>query len=115
MYTFLVNGYIWSVVPVKPHSSKLIDQTGEFRVATTDPKTLCIYLNEDLGGDFLDKVIKHELCHCIIFSYDLARYIHKVVPKKYWIESEEWMCNFISKYNDEIAHLAHNIELYFGR
>ena len=115
MYSFLMNGYLWSVVFVNEHSPKLIDQTNTHRVATTDPEDLCIYLSSALGGDFLLKVLKHELAHCVIFSYNLIRDIHYYTHKDLWIEAEESVCNFIANYGDEIIFLAKDIQKNLAR
>ena len=61
----------------------------------------------------------HELGHCAIFSFDLLPDIHRMVKEKYWIEAEEWMCNFIADYGmmifsiaGEIAPIPRQIELF---
>lgn len=104
MYSFYMNGYLWYVILVPSTNSKLIDRTGNLRVATTDPEDLCVYLSSALGGDFLSKVIKHELAHCVIFSYDLFKDIRHLP------ESEEHICNFIADYGDQIMALAKDIQ-----
>lgn len=115
MYSFLMNGYLWSVRFVSPYSSKLIDRTGELRVATTDPEDLCVYLSSALSGDFLLKVLKHELVHCVIFSYGLLKDIHRYTYKELWVEAEESVCNFIANYGDEIIFLAKDIKSKLSR
>lgn len=76
------------------------------RVATTDPKTLCIYLSDELYGEFLRTVLKHELGHCAMFSYNLLPAIHGFASPDKWIEAEEWVCNFIADYGEEILDIA---------
>lgn len=104
-----MNGYLWHVKFVPHNSPELIDRMGEHRVATTDPNTLCIYLSNTLTGDFLNRVLIHELGHCAIFSYDLLDDVHRMVKKQYWIEAEEWMCNFIADYGLKIFSSAYQI------
>lgn len=101
-----MNGYVWRIIRVNPHSSYLIDRTNQMRVATTDPRTLCIYLSSDLEGEFLTTVLLHELGHCVIFSYDLLDDIRSVVDPEYWIEAEEWVCNFIADYGRQVFQIA---------
>lgn len=36
--------------------------------------------------------------HCAIYSFGLAYDIHKMVRQEYWMEAEEWVCNFIADY-----------------
>lgn len=109
MNTFLMNGYLWRVKRVKSDSPTLIDRTGSRRVATTDPRTKCIYLSKSLDGDMLNRVLIHELGHCVMFSYDLLDYIHSFVHPEYWVEVEEWVCNFIADYGYKIFKTASEV------
>lgn len=109
MTSFIMNGYLWHVKFVSPTSHLLIDRTNHQRVATTDPKTHCVYLSSDLDGDFLITVLLHELGHCVIISYDLLYDIHAAVHPAYWIEAEEWICNFIADYGRQIFAAASDI------
>lgn len=69
-------------------------------VATTDYYDKCIYLSDNLYGDFLLKVIKHELYHCYEFSN-----IAYNLPTFY----EENVAAFISNYGEELIDLAYDI------
>lgn len=102
-----MNGYLWKVREVSSTSAMLIDRTGETRVATTDPVTRCVYLSDELCGDFKTTVLLHELGHCVMFSYGLLRDIHAVVDPEYWIEAEEWVCNFIADYGREVFQIVY--------
>lgn len=101
-----MNGYLWRVLRVSPHSPYLIDRTDQVRVATTDSRTCTVYLSNDLEGEFLTTVLLHELGHCVIFSYGLLDDIHSVVDPEYWIEAEEWVCNFIADYGRQVFQIA---------
>ena len=87
----------------------MVDRTANKRVATTDPSTLCVYLSTSLNGDFLRTVLIHELGHVVMFSYDLLPAIHSFVKPNRWIEAEEWVCNFIADYGDEVFDVANHI------
>lgn len=100
---------LWHVVFVHPDSDLLVDRTGVKTVATTDPMTRCIYLSGSLEGDFLNRVLIHELGHCVMISYNLLEDIHKMVKPQYWIEMEEWICNFIATYGVEVFKRAYDI------
>ncbi len=104
-----MNGYIWRIKFVNPNSPNLVDRTRQLRVATTDPKDFCIYLSEDLKGDFLIKVLVHELGHCVMVSFNLIDEIHRMVYPEYWIEAEEWICNYIADYGMKIFNIAYSI------
>lgn len=121
MRSFLMGDYIWHVQFVRPDSELLVDRTGNVRVATTDPVTLCVYISDALNGDFLDRVLIHELGHCALFSFNIVDDIHRMVRKECWIEAEEWVCNLIADYGrlifsiaGEIRILPHEIELFIG-
>lgn len=104
-----MNGYFWRVHYVDPESRYLVDRTGTLTLATTDPDTLCVYVSNELQGDFLIRVLVHEIGHCALFSFDLLGEIHKVVDPYYWIEAEEWVCNFIADYGLKIFSVARSI------
>ena len=109
MNTFSMNGYIWKIQFVDSDNPMLMDRTGTQTVATTDPKTQIIYLSNELYGEFLVKVLLHELGHCALISFDLLEEIHRVVKPKYWIEAEEWLCNFLVDYGFTIFRTAYSI------
>lgn len=103
-----MNGYLWKVYKVPENSQYLMSRDG-MTVATTDPNTLCIYLSENLYGDFLQRVLIHELGHCTLFSFGLIDDIHRMVKKRHWIEAEEWVCNFIADYGSHIFSIAYSV------
>lgn len=109
MNNFVMNGYFWRVQTVPPDSPMLVDRTGEYRVATTDPKTQCIYLSNTLEGDFLNRVLLHELGHVVMLSYGLILSIRLNLPQHLWVPAEEWCCNLIADYGAEIFDKAHSI------
>ena len=107
MTRFTMNGYLWRIVSVPPYDPILVDRTGNLTVATTDPETLAIYISSELAGSFRFRVLVHELGHCAIYSFHLLDDIHRMVHPKYWIESEEWVCNFIADYGLKIFKVAY--------
>lgn len=107
MSTFKMNGYSWQVFRVKDDSPMLVDRTNTLTVATTDPETFSIYLSEKLHGNFLVTVLIHELGHCALFSFHLIEDIHRMTYPEYWIEAEEWVCNFIADYGFKIFSAAY--------
>lgn len=95
---FYMNGYQWHVKKVSPYSPELVDRTGNRTVATTDPIKHVVCISDQLNGSFFARVLIHELGHCAMISFDLIDEIHKMVYPEYWIEAEEFMCNFIADY-----------------
>lgn len=108
---FYLNGIRWHIRTVRPESPLLIDRTGTRTVATTDPVTHRIYLSRAIRGEFKNRVLVHELGHATMFSFDLLADAHRMVPPEYWIEMEEWICNFIADYGWQIFCIA---EKYLG-
>ena len=104
-----MNGYSWRVCYVDADDPMLVDRTGRVTVATTDPGTLTVYILRDLDGEFLTRVLIHELGHCAMFSFGLLDDIHRMVHPRYWLEVEEWVCNFIADYGMTIFDTAYAI------
>lgn len=109
MKSFVMNGDLWSVKIVHPGNPMLIDRTNRRRVATTSPENMTVYLSGYLDGPFKIRVLIHELGHCALYSFNLLPIIHRVVPPKYWIDAEEWVCNFIADYGLIIFRSAYRI------
>lgn len=112
MEGFVMNGYLWHVRRVLSNSPLLIDRTDRLTVATTDTETLTVNLSSQLEGDFLIRVLLHELGHCALFSYGLLDEIHKMVYPEYWIDAEELICNIIADYGLKIFTSAYKIMGY---
>lgn len=98
MNVFTMNGIVWRVVDVPPSSSYLIDRTGKRTLGTTDPITKTVYLSTILRPGLRERVLIHEIAHCALFSYGLISDIHRMVRQPFWIEAEEFLCNFLVDY-----------------
>lgn len=109
MDRFRMNGYPWQVKRVDANDPMLVDRTGTLTVGTTDPDYGCVYLSNRLKGGFLSRVLIHELGHCALYSFHLLDDIHRMVYPKYWIEAEEWVCNFIADYGFQIFKIAYRV------
>lgn len=107
MSTFEMNGYSWQVIRVRSNDPMLVDRTDTLTVATTDPTTNIIYLSTALSGDFLVRVLLHELGHCALVSFHLINDIHRMCYPECWIEAEEWACNFIADFGFRIFAAAY--------
>lgn len=106
---FWLNQTLWTIIFVQPNSSKLIDRMGHRTLATTDPSRSVVYISFTLHGELLRNVIFHELAHCVMVSYGLLGYIHKMTKKEYWVPMEELICNIIAEHNDEINYIYKRI------
>lgn len=108
--TITVNDITWQVIFVNPTNEQLINNQGQYTFGMTDNNIKCVFLSNNLKGDFLYKVLCHELCHVYCFSYGI----------KMSIEDEERLSQFISEYGKSIISdtdylldllFSHNIAL----
>ncbi len=96
---FEINGITWDVVFVPPNSDKLRRSDNSVTCGVTDWNDKCVYLSNALYGDFLERVLCHELTHCVCFSWGIS------IP----IETEEWLCTFMSEHGKEIIYLLDDL------
>ena len=106
---FYMNGLHWRIRFVNPNSDILIDRTLSKTVAVTDPDTMTIYLSNKLHGEFLTRVVLHELSHAMMYSYHYLDEIHRYCKKRYWIEMEELIANLIANQAKEIFQRAYDV------
>ena len=102
---FTINGITWDLAFVPSNSPYLMRSDGSVTVGMTDWNNRTVYLNKSLKGAFMERVLCHELCHCICFSYDI----------KLPIETEEWLCDFMSLYGKEIIYLLDDLLMVVQR
>lgn len=107
--SFYMNGELWHIKNVDPYNKELVDRTGKTCLATTDPIGHCVYLSNKLSGTLFARVLIHELGHCAIVSFDLLDEIHNMVKPEYWIDAEEFICNFIADYGLQIFNTAYEL------
>ena len=106
---FYMNGDLWRVRFVSPSDDILIDRTGERTLAVSDYSTRIISIANNLYGELLNRVFIHELGHCVMFSYGLLPELHRMVKKQFWVETEEWVCNFIADYSCFVIGIARDV------
>lgn len=109
MRGFDVGGLHWDVQFTNPTNRMLIDRTNRYRLATTDFNTMTVYLSNAIQGDMLPRVLIHEIGHCVIYAYGLIDEIHRMVKRQYWIEAEEFICNFVADYGLAIYDAAQSV------
>lgn len=103
--TILVGNWVWNFKMVSEYDDRLVDRTGVRTLGTTDILRRSVYLSNALRGEMLRKVFLHEVGHCIMVSYGYLDELHKIVPKRYWVEAEEWLCNFLANHSAEALTL----------
>lgn len=97
--TFSINNRIWYVVFTASNSPKLRRSDNSLTVGVTDDNDGCVYLSDVLRGEFLRKVLCHELVHCFMFSYS----IHIS------IQEEEYIANWVATYGTDLITLLDNL------
>jgi len=102
---FTINGIIWDVVFVPPNSNKLRRSDNSVTCGVCDFGDRCIYLSDMLQGAFLRKVFIHEVCHSAVFSYSISLSISQ----------EEFLCDFIATYGDEIFSIVDDLFMALKR
>ena len=98
---FTINGEHWSIKMCSVHHPMLIRSDGSLSVGACDDASKTIYLNGNLRGNFLKKVLCHELTHAAMFSYNV----------ELSIEQEELLAELIATYGEEIIDIT-NILFY---
>lgn len=106
---FVLNGYFWRVVIVDQSDLRLIDRTGNSRLATTDPSMREVCLSNVLSGDMLSRVLIHEIGHATLVSYGLLEELHAMVYPDMWVKAEEWVCNLVADHGAEMQAVAYRI------
>lgn len=112
-YKFYIAKEVWMLEIVSKNDVELLDQAGEKTLAVTDCRKRKIYLSEELlyaPGESLKKVLIHELCHCVLYTYGMTDYLRKVVKKKYWVEAEENLANLMVNHARFIISAAESLE-----
>ena len=106
---FYMNGLRWRVRFTYPTDPVLVDRTGTLTIGVTDSATMTIYLSNKLRGEFLTRVVLHELSHAMMYSYHYLDEIHRYFKKRYWMEMEELIANLIADRAYEIFQRAYDI------
>lgn len=96
---FAINNIIWRVVKTSAYHPKLYRSDGSLSIGACDNTTKTIYLNENLSGDKLKKVLCHEITHAAMFSYGVTL----------TIEQEELLADLIATYGEEIIDVTNRI------
>ena len=92
---------MWKVLVVPPFDPRLLDRTGTFRVATTDPATRTVSISAELSPPMLDKVLLHEAAHVITRAYGLLDQLRSFLPRDLWVPVEEWSARLLEDYGVE--------------
>ena len=96
---FTINNVDWQVVKTSANHPKLFRSDGSLSIGACDSNSKTIYLNENLYGDKLQKVLCHEITHAAMFSYGV----------NLTLEQEELVADLIATYGSEIIEVTNRI------
>lgn len=96
---FIVNNHIWHLQFVKGGSENLRRSDGSYTFGVTDNSVKTVFLMRNMSDYMTERVICHELTHCICFEYGIS------IP----LETEEWLCNFMADHGKEIIYLLDDL------
>ena len=102
---FLINGEQWRILFVGSNDISLLKPNGAFAIGACDDYTKTIYLNENLRGDYLKKVLCHEITHAAMFSYNVSLSLAQ----------EELIAELMSTFGDEIVEITNILFDYLKR
>lgn len=103
---FLVGGEWWHVNLVPPSSPFLIDRTGRLTVATTDTVARRINVSNDIHGEFLQRVLAHEITHVVMAIYGMNDLVRELSIRGDYVDLEEMMCNLVADHGSDILVTA---------
>ena len=106
MKPLVVNGQLWRVVRVPVGDPRLVDRTGEPKLATTDPVERAVHLSEGIPSPLLDKVALHEAAHVVAAAHGMLPAMRAAVPWRYWVPVEEWAAKVMELHGLEAADVA---------
>lgn len=87
-----INNVEWRIEYVEPNNPVFLLKNGTYTIGVTDVLNHTISIANNLKGNLYKKVCIHEIAHAFMFSYDI--YID--------LSLEEWICNFIAEYGEDI-------------
>lgn len=96
---FTINNIDWYINFIQPGGALLMRSDGSSSIGVCDNNTTTIYLDENLHGPLLKKVLCHELVHASIFSYGI----------ELSIEQEETIADIIATYGEEIIDITNQL------
>lgn len=96
---FLINNVYWKLAFVPSNFPLLQRLNGQYSIGACDNLTRTIYINQNLQGALLNKVLCHQITHAAMFSYNV----------NLSIEQEELIADLISTYGQEIIYITNKI------
>ena len=96
---FLINNIYWKLAFVPADFPLLQRINGSYTIGACDNLTRTIYINKNLQGKLLNKVLCHQITHAAMFSYNV----------NLSIEQQELVADLISTYGEQIIYITNKI------
>lgn len=96
---FTINGELWHVEIVPPNYHLLQRPSGVFAIGVCDDMSRTIYISNEVQGDYLKKVLSHEITHAAMFAYDV--YLTH--------DQEELVASVIDTFGEEIIYITNTL------
>lgn len=109
MRPFTANGQVWRVIRVPAGDPSLVDRTDTVRLATTNPATRVISIDEAVVPPLLDKVLLHEIAHAITLSWGMLPGLHNKALRGDLTGLEEWSAQLIENHAIEAIQAASDV------
>ena len=93
---FTINGETWYIELCHPEHFQLKRSDGSASIGACDDIDKTIYLSNALQGEYLKKVLCHEIAHAAMFSYNVDL----------TLEQEELLADLIATYGKEIIGIT---------
>lgn len=102
---FLINNIYWKLALVPADFPLLQRMNGSYTIGACDNLTRTIYINENLQGKLLNKVLCHQITHAAMFSYNV----------NLSVEQQELVADLISTYGQQIIYITNKIFIKLER
>ena len=101
---FYINGIKWKIIYVSSDFPLLKRMNGQFTIGACDNLTRTIYINENLYGTLLKKVLCHQIVHAAMFSYNV----------NLTMDQQQLIADLISTYGEQIIYITNKIFTKIG-
>lgn len=96
---FKINDIEWTIKFVPEYHPMLYRNDFSLSIGSCDSDEKTIYINQNLKGHKLKRVLCHEITHAAMFSYNV--YLT--------LEEEELLADLVATYGEEIINITNKI------
>lgn len=97
--TFNINGNMWIVRFANINDNNLRRSDGSLALGICDNNIKTIFIANNQTDYKTEHILCHEITHAICFEYGI------LLP----LDTEEWLCNFMSEHGKEIIYILDDL------